>query len=173
MTRKRNGSTGGGGERNKDDTGGNMTAGQEKKRKDENLRQIMLIQQDFYTLSMKDPVAAQDSMAATNLRLQEPDNQNRAIDEAIFGLLGPKGKYFVTEQKRSAVAACFGPRKVTGEEISGKATPKKRTDAERDEGQQTPGARGVTAAPPSPRPRPRILPLQSPPRSPASRRAGG
>jgi serine/threonine protein kinase len=105
--------------------GGNMTVGDAKTRKDENLAQIKLIQAEFYALSMTDPVAAQDAMAETNRRLQALDVQNKAVDAAIFGLLGPKGKYFVTEQKLSEVAARFGPRKVTGEEIAEKATPGK------------------------------------------------
>ena len=127
--------------------GGQMTMAKAVKRRDENIATIDRLQKAFYDKALEDPQAAQQMMDETNVALLALNAQVQDVNEEILRLLGPKGKYYLAEQKLSEVAARFGPRRVTGAQISDKATPVKKTEAE-EQGNLPPLPEGAIPEPP-------------------------
>ncbi|QYK40481.1 MAG: protein kinase family protein [Paracoccaceae bacterium] len=104
--------------------GGKMTLKDAVALRERNLSDIDRLQKDFYTLANDRPDMAQAWLDETNATLNALADQAAAIEKAVVAAAGPKARYFLAEQKMSEIAARFGPRKTTGEEIRDKATPK-------------------------------------------------
>lgn len=126
---------------------GTMTLKAAMAHRDLMLQQIAQLQADFNELASDRPEDAAGVMAETNRTLTMLDGVVQAVDAGLKDALGPKGKFYLAEQKLSEVSARFGPRKVTGEEIAAKARPQSDPE-EDDEGDLPPLPEGVIPDPP-------------------------
>lgn len=107
------------------DGGGKLTLKQAIALRDENIKTIKGLQSDFQNFALKLPEQALNWLDITNKTLVLLDAQCKSIDKGLMEALGPKGKFYLAEQKLLQVSAKFGPRKKTGEEIADESTPKK------------------------------------------------
>lgn len=141
------------------DGGGKLTLKQAIALRDDNLRAIKGLQNDFQQLAKDRPDMALNWLDVTNQQLMLLDAQCKAIDKGLMEALGPKGKFYLAEQKLVQVSAKFGPRKTTGEEIAEKSTPKPqkppKVEDEDDEEDDTEGNSSKESGIPTPPPLPK------------------
>lgn len=140
--------------------GGKLTLKQAIALRDDNLQAIKGLQNDFQTLARDRPDMALNWLDITNQQLILLDAQCKAIDKGLTEALGPKGKFYLAEQKLVQVSAKFGPRKKTGEEIANESTPKPKKppkveeeDVEDDTEGNSSKEGGIPKPPPMPKDR--------------------
>lgn len=135
--------------------GGEMTLKQALALRDDNRKAIKGLQDDFAVLSKDRPDMALNWLDLTNRQLIALDEQCKAIDAGLFDLLGPKGKYYITEQKLSEISVRFGPRKKSGEDIARDATPKPKPVVDEEDDTEGNSSRegGIPTPPPLPKDR--------------------
>lgn len=131
--------------------GGKMTLKAALKLRDDNIEAIKGLQDDFDTLAKGRPDLALNWLDETNKMLIALDAQNQAINQLVLDLLGPKGKYYVIEQEMSQIATRFAPRRVSGEDLSDRATPKPQPKVRDDKLGDEAGEQGIPEPPPMPK----------------------
>jgi serine/threonine protein kinase len=88
--------------------GGEMTVGEAVKLRDERILQLQTLQQDFYQFANDHPELAAKELTATNIKLIAMKDQLQFVNDAVFKILGPKGKFMVAQKELAEATIGFG-----------------------------------------------------------------
>ncbi len=88
--------------------GGEMTVGEAVKLRDERILQLKTLQQDFYQFANDHPELAAKELAETNIKLNAMKDQLQFVNDAVFKILGPKGKFMVAQKELAEATIGFG-----------------------------------------------------------------